>query len=119
MGKKQKKVDFICPACGKELSTEADFLKHCAKKHPNDPYIVFDTLGHFVNLDHATSEYARLNSEFLRQRQEVFELKKSLQEHKAEIQKFVSISNVYAQHEGPGLDDPVGTADIFIFTIGI
>ena len=23
------------------------------------------------------------------------------------------------QHEGPGLDDPVGTADIFIFTVGI
>ena len=76
MRKKQKKIEFICSACGKELESEAKFLEHCAKKHPNDHYIVFDTIGRFVNIDHATTEYTRLNTEFIRQRQEMLHRQK-------------------------------------------
>lgn len=64
MGKKKKKVNFRCSCCGFECEKEAELIQHCNDEHPENYQLLFNMIGKFGTLEHATIAYKTLQMDY-------------------------------------------------------
>ena len=93
MGK--KKMNYRCSACGFECEKEEELIGHCNKEHKHDPNLLFNMIGKFGSLEHATMAFNMMLSDYLTMTGRVEQLMKENKQQKAELSRYAAAINIY------------------------
>ena len=93
MGK--KKMNYRCSACGFECEKEEELIAHCNKDHKHDPELLFNMIGKFGSLEHATMAFNMMLSDYLTMTGRVEQLMKENKQQKAELSRYAAAINIY------------------------
>lgn len=94
MGKKKEK-NYRCSACGFECEKEEELIAHCNKDHKHDPKLLFNMIGKFGSLEHATMAFNMMRSDYLTMTGRVEQLMKENKQQKAELSRYAAAINIY------------------------
>jgi len=91
----KKKMNYRCSACGFECEKEEELIAHCNKDHKHDPNLLFNMIGKFGSLEHATMAFNMMLSDYLTIVGRVEQLTKENKQQQAELNRYASVINLY------------------------
>ena len=93
MGK--KKMNYRCSACGFECEKEEELIGHCNKEHKHDPKLLFNMIGKFGSLEHATMAFNMMRSDYLTMVGKIEQLTKDNKKKDEELLRLSKAINIY------------------------
>jgi hypothetical protein len=88
-------MNYRCSACGFECEKEEELIAHCNKDHKHDPNLLFNMIGKFGSLEHATMAFNMMLSDYLTMTGRVEQLMKENKQQKAELSRYAAAINIY------------------------
>ena len=91
----KKKMNYRCSACGFECEKEEELIAHCNKDHKHDPKLLFNMIGKFGTLEHATIAFNMMRSDYLTMVGKIEQLTKDNKKKDEELLRLSKAINIY------------------------
>lgn len=91
----KKKINFSCSGCGFDCEKEQQLIDHCKDHHKHEPLVLFNAIGKFVNLEHATIAYKQLQKDLVLSNNTNRQLAQDNKAQAAEITRLSKAINAY------------------------
>ena len=92
---KKKEKNYRCSACGFECEKEEELIAHCNKEHKHDPKLLFNMIGKFGSLEHATMAFNMMHSDYLTMVGKIEQLTKDNKKKDEELLRLSKAINIY------------------------